>query len=151
MRKRFNTTVKMKVRVAKFALLVGVFGVETSAFQQNAPASTAFRSHKRAHATASTLKAKEPETPDEVDVVVIGSGLAGLSCSALLSFCGKSSVVLESHDALGGALHTWHRRGFSFEGGASLYSGFSADRSPNPLKNIFQIIGEDCEWITYDR
>ena len=25
------------------------------------------------------------------------------------------------------------------------------DRSPNPLKNIFQIVGEDCEWIVYDR
>jgi phytoene dehydrogenase-like protein len=25
------------------------------------------------------------------------------------------------------------------------------DRSPNPLKNVFQIIEEDCEWITYDR
>jgi phytoene dehydrogenase-like protein len=25
------------------------------------------------------------------------------------------------------------------------------DRSPNPLKNIFQIIEEDCDWITYDR
>jgi phytoene dehydrogenase-like protein len=32
-----------------------------------------------------------------------------------------------------------------------LYSGFSSDRSPNPLKNIFQIVEEDCEWITYDR
>ena len=25
------------------------------------------------------------------------------------------------------------------------------DESPNPLKNIFQIIGEEPEWITYDR
>jgi phytoene dehydrogenase-like protein len=24
-------------------------------------------------------------------------------------------------------------------------------KSPNPLKNIFQIIDEDCDWITYDR
>ena len=32
-----------------------------------------------------------------------------------------------------------------------MYSGFSTDESPNPLKNVFQIIGEDAEWITYDR
>ena len=91
------------------------------------------------------------EPPEEVDVVVIGSGLAGLSCAALLSHCDKSTVVLESHDTPGGAAHSWTRRGFHFESGPSLYSGFSMDRSPNPLKNIFQIIGEDCEWITYDR
>ena len=95
--------------------------------------------------------AVEPEVPSEVDVVVIGSGLAGLSCGALLSYCGKSTVVLESHDTWGGATHGWTRRGFHFESGPSLYSGFSMDRSPNPLKNIFQIIEEDCEWITYDR
>lgn len=95
--------------------------------------------------------AVESEVPTEVDVVVIGSGLAGLSCGALLSYCGKSTVVLESHDTPGGAAHSWTRRGFHFESGPSLYSGFSTDRSPNPLKNIFQIIEEDCEWITYDR
>jgi phytoene dehydrogenase-like protein len=89
--------------------------------------------------------------PDEADVVVIGSGLAGLSCAALLAHCGKRVVVLESHDAPGGAAHGWERRGFHFESGPSLYSGFAMERSPNPLKNIFQITGEDCEWITYDR
>jgi phytoene dehydrogenase-like protein len=97
------------------------------------------------------LGAIQQELPEEADVVVIGSGLAGLSCAALLSHCGKSVVVLESHDAPGGAAHSWSRRGFHFESGPSLYSGFSSDRSPNPLKNIFQIIEEDCEWITYDR
>ena len=86
-----------------------------------------------------------------VDCIVVGSGLAGLSCAALLAHCGRSVAVLESHDAPGGCCHTWERRGFHFESGPSLYSGFSMDRSPNPLKNIFQIVGEDCEWIVYDR
>ena len=101
----------------------------------------------------STLRARSAsdDVPSEVDVVVIGSGLAGLSCAALLSHCDKKTVVLEAHDAPGGAAHSWTRKGFHFESGPSLYSGFSTDESPNPLKNIFQIIGEDAEWITYDR
>jgi phytoene dehydrogenase-like protein len=94
---------------------------------------------------------KSDIVPEEVDVIVIGSGLAGLSCAALLAHCGKQVAVLESHDAPGGCAHTWERRGFHFESGPSLYSGFSTERSPNPLKNIFQIVGEDCDWITYDR
>jgi phytoene dehydrogenase-like protein len=127
-------------------LTIGLFGV-IDGFVQNKKFPSPRISFGRSH-----LKmAVEPEVPSEVDVVVIGSGLAGLSCAALLSYSDKHTVVLESHDAPGGAAHSWTRRGFHFESGPSLYSGLSMDRSPNPLKNIFQIIEEDCEWITYDR
>ena len=93
----------------------------------------------------------DTEDDESVDVIVIGSGLAGLSCAALLSHCHKRVVVLESHDIPGGCAHSWERRGYHFESGPSLYSGFSTDTSPNPLKNIFQIVQEDCDWLTYDR
>mmetsp|Transcript_62918 Transcript_62918/g.153184 ORF Transcript_62918/g.153184 Transcript_62918/m.153184 type:complete len:614 (+) Transcript_62918:37-1878(+) len=121
---------------------------------------TASRSATRLSSSSSSLLlAKVTSDPlpsatdEEVDVIVIGSGLAGLSCGALLSHCSKNVCVLESHDTYGGATHTWERRGFHFESGPSLYSGFSMDESPNPLKNIFQIIDEDVDggWITYDR
>jgi phytoene dehydrogenase-like protein len=91
------------------------------------------------------------ESYQNVDVIVIGSGLAGLSCGALLSHCNRKVLVLESHDTPGGAAHSWERKGFHFESGPSLYSGLSSAASPNPLKNVFQIIEEDCEWIQYDR
>lgn len=99
------------------------------------------------------LKASDTSTelPTETDVVIIGAGLAGLSCGALLANAGYKVMVLESHDQAGGCCHTWERSGYHFESGPSLYSGFSVDKSPNPLKNIFQIIGEEPEWITYDR
>ena len=100
---------------------------------------------------ASKIAATKKDVSDAVDVVVIGSGLAGLASAALLSRCGKSVTVLESHDAPGGAAHTWERKGFHFESGPSLYSGLSTAESPNPLKNIFQIIEEEPDWITYDR
>lgn len=74
--------------------------------------------------SARLLMAQEDGSTEEVDCVVIGSGLAGLSCAALLSHCEKKTVVLESHDAPGGCTHSWSRRGFHFESGPSLYSGF---------------------------
>jgi phytoene dehydrogenase-like protein len=134
-------------RCWSFALVPSAtsFGLSASGPRMSnvpSPSTTAF---------ASTSSKNSESTPDVVDVVVIGSGLAGLSCAALLSHCGVSTLVLESHDAPGGCAHTWERRGFHFESGPSLYSGFSSPTSCNPLKNIFQITGEDCDWIKYDR
>ena len=84
-------------------------------------------------------------------MVIVGSGLGGLTAGALLAHNGKKVLVCESHDVEGGCCHTWERRGYHFESGPSLYSGFSQERSSNPLKNVFQIIEEEPEWITYDR
>jgi len=87
----------------------------------------------------------------EYDVVVIGSGIGGLSAAAAAASTGLSVVVLESHDTPGGAAHEWNIKGYHFESGPSLYAGLSPAASPNPLKHVFQIIGEEPEWITYDR
>ena len=88
---------------------------------------------------------------EEYDVVVIGAGIGGLSAAAVVASTGLSVCVCESHDTPGGAAHEWEIKGYHFESGPSLYAGLSADASPNPLKHVFQIIGEEPEWITYDR
>ncbi|EGB11873.1 hypothetical protein AURANDRAFT_1318, partial [Aureococcus anophagefferens] len=91
------------------------------------------------------------------DVVVIGSGIGGLSCAGLLAAAGKRVCVLESHYEFGGCAHEYAELGaeapptFKFEAGPSLYSGLSPDASPNPLKHIYQMVGEEPEWITYDK
>uniref|UniRef100_A0A7S4EWH9 Amine oxidase domain-containing protein n=2 Tax=Chrysotila carterae TaxID=13221 RepID=A0A7S4EWH9_CHRCT len=87
----------------------------------------------------------------DFDVVVIGSGIGGLCTAALAAHNGLSVAVCESHDAPGGAAHEWVVKGFHFESGPSLYAGLSPDNSPNPLKHVFQIIGEEPDWIQYDR
>jgi phytoene dehydrogenase-like protein len=105
---------------------------------------------------------------EEVDVVVIGSGLAGLSCAALLASRGLQVAVLEQHYEIGGCAHSFtvgmdgrtipsarlakepDTPVFHFEAGPSLYSGLSPSASPHPLKHIFQMIGEEPEWIEYD-
>ncbi|GMH55184.1 hypothetical protein TrST_g2867 [Triparma strigata] len=89
------------------------------------------------------------------DVIIVGGGLSGLTCGSLLSQTPRSVLLLESHDTVGGCAHTWTRktkRGtFHFESGPSLYSGLSTETSYNPLKNVFDIIGESPDIIKYDR
>jgi phytoene dehydrogenase-like protein len=87
---------------------------------------------------------------NSVDVVVIGSGIGGLSCAALLARYGFEVMVCESHAIPGGAAHAFERDGFIFDSGPSLYSGLSYSPSPNPLRHVLDAIGEDLPWKTYD-
>ena len=86
----------------------------------------------------------------ETDVVVVGSGIGGLSCGALLAQYGDRVVVCESHSIPGGAAHSFVRGGYTFDSGPSLYSGLSYSPSPNPLRQVLDALGEDCEWLNYD-
>ena len=72
----------------------------------------------------------------EVDVVVVGSGLGGLCCAALLAQYGQSVAVCESHTIPGGAAHSFVREGFHFDSGPSFHAGLSMDKSLNPLKQV---------------
>ena len=51
------------------------------------------------------------KVPQDLDAIVIGSGIGGLSCAALLSRAGKKALVLEQHDQAGGCCHTFHEKG----------------------------------------
>lgn len=115
--------------------------------------------------SSSTMKDQE----EEYDVVVIGSGIGGLSCGSLLATAGRKVLVVESHYEIGGCAHEYavNMKGqtvpskslsgdesndvFRFEAGPSLYAGLSPDRSPNPLKHVYQMIEEEPVWITYDK
>ena len=87
---------------------------------------------------------------EETDVVVIGSGIGGLSCAALLARYGFDVTVCESHSIPGGAAHSFERNGFKFDSGPSLYSGLSYQPSSNPLRHVLDAIGEELECATYD-
>ncbi|XP_062212971.1 prolycopene isomerase 1, chloroplastic isoform X2 [Phragmites australis] len=87
----------------------------------------------------------------EADVVVIGSGLGGLCCAGLLARYGQDVLVLESHDRPGGAAHSFDIKGFSFDSGPSLFSGFQS-RGPqaNPLAQVLDALGESVPCASYD-
>ncbi|MEO1208995.1 MAG: NAD(P)/FAD-dependent oxidoreductase [Cyanobacteria bacterium J06638_20] len=86
----------------------------------------------------------------DTDIIVIGSGIGGLCCAALLANYGFEVMVCESHSIPGGAAHGFERQGFHFDSGPSLYSGLSYSPSPNPLKQVLDAIGADLPCLTYD-
>ncbi|XP_030463148.2 prolycopene isomerase, chloroplastic [Syzygium oleosum] len=87
----------------------------------------------------------------EADVVVIGSGIAGLCCAGLLSRYNQDVLVLESHDQPGGAAHAFDIKGYKFDSGPSLFSGFQS-RGPqaNPLAQVLDALGESVPCVKYD-
>lgn len=86
------------------------------------------------------------------DVIVIGSGIGGLCCGALLARYGLRVTICESHTIPGGAAHGFERQGFRFDSGPSLYSGLSSRPSTNPLRHVLDAIGEadSLAWANYD-
>uniref|UniRef100_K1Q2K9 Putative all-trans-retinol 13,14-reductase n=1 Tax=Magallana gigas TaxID=29159 RepID=K1Q2K9_MAGGI len=60
---------------------------------------------------------KNHKVPKNLDVVIIGSGIGGLSVGVLLARAGKKVLVLEQHDQAGGCCHTFHDKGFEFDTG----------------------------------
>ena len=91
------------------------------------------------------------------DVVVVGSGIGGLSAAAMLSLYGYSVAVLESHYAPGGAAHGYRTRTkegvFEFDTGPSFFSGLNPNipaKTANPLRTILDAIGEPLEVVPYE-
>jgi len=63
--------------------------------------------------------------PDRLhDVVVVGSGIGGLTAAVLAAAYGDDVLVLEGHTRPGGCASDFSRRGLLFPAGATLTSGF---------------------------
>jgi hypothetical protein len=88
----------------------------------------------------------------DYDVIVIGSGMGGLSCGAISAKYGDKVLVLESHIKCGGSAHTFsrmHNGGkYSFEVGPSIFEGLDRP-SLNPLRMIFDMLEEEMPVKTY--
>jgi len=95
---------------------------------------------------------------DAYDVVVVGSGIGGLSSAAILAKYGYSVLVLESHTEPGGAAHGFSIRvpkigDFLFDTGPSFFSGLNPDlpaKQSNPLRTILDYIEEPLACEPYE-
>ena len=75
------------------------------------------------------MNPQNPKGADEYDVIIVGSGIGGLTCGALLSKRGYKVLVLEQHYQVGGYCSSFERRGFVFNTGVEDVSGL-AERGP---------------------
>ncbi|OXB55959.1 hypothetical protein ASZ78_011404, partial [Callipepla squamata] len=55
--------------------------------------------------------------PQDLDAVVVGSGIGGLAAACILAKVGKRVLVLEQHEQAGGCCHTFQERGTEFDVG----------------------------------
>jgi C-3',4' desaturase CrtD len=61
------------------------------------------------------------------EIIVIGSGIGGLTSAALLAQQGYRVTVLEAQTYAGGCASTWTHKGFRFESGATVAGGFQPE------------------------
>jgi phytoene dehydrogenase-like protein len=107
-----------------------------------------------AGAVHTSLAAATPALPAAPDVVVIGSGIGGLTAGALLARYGFKTIVLEAHDRPGGAAHGFDLPGgHRMDAGPSFFAGLAAGGgvSSNPLRQALDALGETVPCASYDR
>jgi phytoene dehydrogenase-like protein len=96
---------------------------------------------------------------ESYDVVIVGSGIGGLSCAAMCALYGYSVAIFESHYAPGGCAHGYSVKSksgnglYHFDTGPSFFSGLNPDIAPklsNPLRTILDAIDEQLVCIPYE-
>jgi phytoene dehydrogenase-like protein len=59
----------------------------------------------------------KPSVKARYDVIIIGAGIGGLTCGAMLAQAGKKVLICEQHSLPGGYVTSFSRHGFTFDGG----------------------------------
>ncbi len=86
---------------------------------------------------------------DSYQVVVIGSGLGGLTAAALLAKRGLKVLLVEHHYLPGGLCTTLRRQNFSFDTGTALLYGFGK-KGVNPFTFVMNELEEETDIIEHD-
>ena len=107
-----NTTVA-------FALFVGFFAL----WFQRSSTTTGKKTKTVASKTINykeELYSRNKVEDEDYDVIVIGSGIGGLTVASLLAQHDKRVLVLEQHYKAGGACHTFEKDGYRFATGKDM-------------------------------
>jgi len=74
------------------------------------------------------------------EVLIVGAGIGGLTCGALLAKYGYRVTVFEQHYVVGGYCTSFRRKDFYFDAGVESISGLW---EKGPLKNLLDELGID--------
>jgi phytoene desaturase len=74
-----------------------------------------------------------------MNIVVIGSGLGGLSAAIRLQAKGHRVTIFEKRDKPGGRAYVYEQDGFTFDGGPTIIT------APQLIKDLFSICGKQME------
>ena len=99
------------------------------------------RNHYRINGNNRTQRYNHYKLPENIDHIIIGSGISGLSCAAALAKNGKVCLVLEKHDIVGGSIHVFNKNGVEFDTGLH-YVG-----EKDQINETLNFLGDnDIEW-----
>merc|ERR1712106_993743 len=77
--------------------------------------------------------------PENLDAILIGSGIGSMTTAAIMAKSGKRVLVLEQHDQAGGCCHTFIDKGYEFDVGIH-YIGAMGSQTLN--KTLLDQIGD---------
>ena len=80
--------------------------------------------------------------PTDIDVIIIGSGISGLTTAGLLARVGKKVLVLEQHYVAGGCTHCFEDKNWEFDTGIHYIGNI---KSRNKVLNL--IMNKPIDWI----
>lgn len=84
------------------------------------------------------------KVPEDLDAIIIGSGIGGMTTASILAKAGRKVLVLEQHDQAGGCCHTFIDKGYEFDVGIH-YIGKLGHQSLNKTL-VDQISEGQIEW-----
>ena len=86
---------------------------------------------------------------EQYDAIIIGSGISGLTCAALLAQEGKKVLLLEKHFKVGGWTHTFRRNNYEWDVGIH-YIG-EVHKPWSPIRRLFDRISDgELKWHKMD-
>ncbi len=84
--------------------------------------------------------------PGPYDVIVIGSGIGGMTCAALLAKTGRRVLVLEQHYVPGGYTHTFSRKGWTWDVG--VHAVGEVTQASMPGRILDALTDGELKWAT---
>lgn len=96
--------------------------------------------------TKQIYSTKPGVVPDNLDAIVIGSGIGGLSIAAFLAQEGRRVLVVEQHDVAGGCCHVFEEKGYEFDTGIHYIGNMDHTKPSSSLKVLNSISNNQLKW-----